>query len=369
MLSRIPDNSARPLLEEVQRLQDSLFLGLIGLPAAHTWTDNRVLAAWVKQLSDWSLVPNLVDARFVAKNSVWAKHSFSIAASDTTTKAAMRKAWESHRKAKELYASGSTHALEMPNWSASRSWKALRALMASFYDAALSDSDLPLSENRKISRAVYIAGFASLAVCPYWDCGLVSGETELDHFLPVSRFPFLSVCPDNLVPVAHGPNRGGHKGNKVALDKAASPATHRAATKWFHPRWLNAIGRIDAVVSRAPTKSFSVQVQATAPSWKQHVINFDWLVDVAHHWTEETNTRWSVDLTELGKTMARHASTGAQAVQWRLDDLREPDPNQPFTVLHKGKFRFMLTDAGVLKELEDQAAELKKKGVGAFKAN
>lgn len=369
MLSKIPDNSARPLLEEVQRLQDSLFLGLVDLPAGHTWADNRALAAWVKQLPDWSLVPKLVDARFVAKKSVWAKHSAAIAVSDTKTKVTMRRAWESHRKAKELYASGSTHALEMPDWSASPAWEALRALMASFYDAALGNSDFTLSNGRTINRAVYIAGFTSLAVCPYWDCGLVPGEAQLDHFLPVSHFPFLSVCPNNLVPVYQGPNRRGHKGNKVALDNAVSPATHRAATEWFHPTWLNAVGKVDAVVSRAPTKTFSVQVRATAAGWSRHVSNFDGLVDLAHHWTEEANTRWGVDLTDLGKAMKRHGSTAAQAVQWFLEDLEGASPGQPFTLLHKGKFRFMLTDAGILKELEGQAAELKNKGVGALKPN
>jgi hypothetical protein len=315
------------------------------------------------------LVPDLVENRFVPENSVWANHCIVIASVESATKAEMRKVWENHRNAFELYSSGSTHALEMPNWEASPAWKALHALMASFYDRALGNSDFPLSRGRTISRATYIAGFASLAVCPYWDCPLVPGETELDHFFPISHFPFLSVCPNNLVPVAHGPNRQGHKGNKVALDDAVSPATRRAATVWFHPRWLNAVGKFEALVSRSPTKTFSVQAQATAACWNQHVINFDWLVDLAHHWTEETNMRWGVDLSELSKSMERHASTASQVVQWRIDDLQAPAPNQPFTVLHSGKFRFMLTDAGILRELEDQAAELKKKGVEAFKAN
>lgn len=369
MLRKIPDNSARPLLEEVQRLQDSLFLGLVSLPTAHTWANSRALAVWVNQLPDWSSVPDLVENRFVPKNAVWARHAIAIASSETTTKAEMRKVWESHRKAKELYASGSTHALEMPNWKEPPAWQALHSLLASFYDAALGDSVFPLSQGRTISRATYIAGFASLGVCPYWDCSMVSGTTQLDHFLPISHFPFLSICPDNLVPVTHDPNRRGHKGDKIALDGAVSPATHRAATEWFHPRWLNAVGKLEAVVSRAPTKIFSVQVQATAACWRKHVSNFDGLVDLSYHWTEETNTRWRDDLTSLGQTMNDYGPSALQAVQKCLDALAAADSSRPFTLLHKGKFRVMLTDQGILKELEDQAAELKKQGVGAFRGN
>jgi hypothetical protein len=361
MLSRIPSNTARPLLEEVNRLQDNLFLGLVNLPADHAWTDNRALAAWVKTLGGWSLVPSFVDDRFKAKNSVWSKHSAVIASSTIATKTAMRRAWESHRKAQNAYTNGGSDVLEMPDWAASSTWKALHALMSSFYDAALGIGDFSLANGQTINRRIYIAGFGKLAVCPYWDCGFVSGEAQLDHFLPISLFPFLSVCPDNLVPVSDGPNRRGHKGDEVPLDSATPPQTHRTATEWFHPSWLNAVGKIDVDVSRAPTKIFSVQLRPVAMRWSRQVTNYDKLVDLSNYWTAETNTRWRDDLTTLAQEMNRYGPTATGAVQGRLDDLLAADQTRPFTLLDRGKFSFSLRDASTLKEIADQASELRTK--------
>ncbi len=358
MLSPVPENSARPLLEEVKRLQDNLFLGLVGLPTKHAWAGNRALAAWVKTLPSWSLVPEFVDDRFVAKNSLWAKHSAVIASSTADTKAALRGVWENHRNVKEIYTNGS--ALEMPDWSASPVWEALRALMESFYAAALGEANFSLSGGRTINRAIYIAGFTNLAVCPYWDCGFVPGEAQLDHFLPISFFPFLSVCPDNLVPVSHGPNRRGHKGNRVALDPATAPQTRCTAAGWFHPRWLNAVGKVDAAISRAPTKIFSVQLRALSSRWSRQVANYDDLVDLSNYWTQEINTRWRDDLTTFGQEMNRYGPTAAKVLEGRLADLSRPDPSRPFTLLHKSKFSFSLRDSSTLNEIAEQASELKR---------
>lgn len=341
-------------------LQDELFLGLISLPSGHNWGNRRDLAEWVKTLGGWRRISKFVDDRFAAKNSAWGKDSERIAAADATVKDEMRVVWQSHRRASHLYVNGSSFAVEMPDWGFSPAWVALRTLMSSFYDAALGDSVFPLPANRKINREIYLDGFSSLSVCPYWDCHLTRSEAQLDHFFPISSFPFLSVCPDNLVPVSSGPNRRGHKGNKLALDLPVGSQAKRAATTWLHPMWLDAVGKLEAVVSRKATKPLVVTTRSTNPQWKTHVSNYDDLVDLSSYWTEEVNARWRTDLSAMASEVSRYGPTPTTVVTGRLDDLAMPDPNRPFGLLSKARLTFCLGDSAALAEIGEQAAELKR---------
>ncbi|MBC3487140.1 HNH endonuclease [Pseudomonas sp. SWRI50] len=66
--------------------------------------------------------------------------------------------------------------------------------------------------NRKLGRAIYDALIVSSSFCP--SCGSVGATKNIDHYLPKSSYPWLSICPYNLVPACRDCNT--EKGSPVA---------------------------------------------------------------------------------------------------------------------------------------------------------
>lgn len=77
------------------------------------------------------------------------------------------------------------------------------------------------SKEDKPGRIYYdiIRGQAPCARCPI--CGSKGGNTHLDHYLPKSEFPTLSVTPDNLIPICSACNE--KKGTYHSLDRKTRP--------------------------------------------------------------------------------------------------------------------------------------------------
>lgn len=361
MLSTIPESAARPLLERAMELQDALFLGLVALPAGHIWPSHPAIAAWVMTLPHWQDMPNFVRNRFAGKKSVWSSHVAVIARALVVTKTEMHRVWTNHRASQALYTAGAPAALEMPDWNQSPEWSHLRDLMSSFYDAVLGSDEFPLPAGQSVSRNQYQVGFRQISICPYWDCALTRGELELDHFFPRSVFPFHSIDPDNLVPVSHGPNRGGHKGAKVALDDA--PLGHaRPATKWFHPRWRPAEGKLDAEVKRPSGDALAVHLKPTAPAYQDHVENLDRLLDLTGYWTEEANRTFRSDQADIGQEVKDYAhapnTTVASVIQRRIRNYADRQVPRALALLNQRKFESYLTDLATCAEIQKQVNEM-----------
>lgn len=66
---------------------------------------------------------------------------------------------------------------------------------------------------RQSGRAIYDAIMVSAQRCP--SCGDIGSPKTLDHYLPKANYPWLSICPYNLVPACWDCNT--EKGNPVPL--------------------------------------------------------------------------------------------------------------------------------------------------------
>lgn len=78
-----------------------------------------------------------------------------------------------------------------------------------------------LAAEGKPGRAIYdgLMASAPLEMCPYCGVGRVS---TLDHYLPKSKFPRLSIVVENLIPACKDCNMGT-KGTAVALNAESQP--------------------------------------------------------------------------------------------------------------------------------------------------
>lgn len=93
----------------------------------------------------------------------------------------------------------------------------------------------------------------SLSVCPYCDIDTIisDGNIVIEHFLPKSKFPFLSMHPNNLISCCQGCNGSYGKKTDYAIP-IANPYTHQIGDlvsfdidKYNHKIKLNAIASIE----------------------------------------------------------------------------------------------------------------------------
>ncbi|WP_147465461.1 MULTISPECIES: HNH endonuclease [Pseudomonas syringae group] len=81
--------------------------------------------------------------------------------------------------------------------------KVTKSELISLYDAGMVE--------RRPGRAIYNAIIVSASFCP--SCGNTGNPKTLDHYLPKANYPWLSICPYNLLPACRDCNT--EKGNPV----------------------------------------------------------------------------------------------------------------------------------------------------------
>lgn len=90
---------------------------------------------------------------------------------------------------------------------------------------------------RRSGRAIYNAIMVSAPLCP--TCGELGSSKTLDHYLPKANYPWLSICPSNLIPACRDCN--AEKGNpipKTAFEQLIHP--YFDDTCFFDEVWITA---------------------------------------------------------------------------------------------------------------------------------
>ncbi|WP_207461789.1 hypothetical protein [Azospirillum sp. SYSU D00513] len=182
-----------------------------------------------------------------------------------------------------------------------------------------------LSATRGAARAVYdaIKNAAPNKLCPLCSIGSVA---HVDHHLPKSRYPDLSVLPLNLVPACHFCND---------TKKARFPTT--AGEQTFHPyydahlltqRWITATLDYGAPL----VVVFSVTAPTSWPLTDQQ--------RVARHFTTcglgiSFGTNANANLVSLKRRLQRlHDPGGAAAVKAYLEEERDSHDDKPNSWQH-----------------------------------
>ncbi|MCE5280357.1 MAG: hypothetical protein ABFD92_07945 [Planctomycetaceae bacterium] len=198
-------------------------------------------------------------------------------------------------------------------WEGAHARRAMKNLLLDFYEPWLRQDlgypDSVCQGNGHLTRQAFLRE-PVFSICPYCDNQLQS--TELDHFLPKSAFPFLSVHPDNLIPSCHDSNRGDRKGDTPPLDWTSLDQT----AEHFHPRWRSAVGKFKVAFIEQGARELVATLEALDPADQPKVANLDRLFRLAEFWGRTL----MCDIQDIQKEIANdmwHAGGPADAAAAR----------------------------------------------------
>lgn len=176
-------------------------------------------------------------------------------------------------------------------------WKAFKELFESFYKIGFK-SGLPYLPNGiptvagGVNYADYVTSFRTIhrlnpnpdarEVCVL--CGGSLGDTpQVDHWVLESKYPLLSVCPDNLCLICSTCNEAPNKGQKPVHSNGSF-------TDWFHPylRPGNGTVRLKYLLP-----DFIVKCSPATHADYSKTANLDALLDLGNRWTREFKAEYA----------------------------------------------------------------------------
>src|SRR5262249_18731883 len=134
----------------------------------------------------------------------------------------------------------------------------LDPFMIAFYEDLFARGFYPVAAiDKNAFRAMFWA-INPLKVCPACDGPRIDSLYEIDHFLPKTLYPFLSMHPTNLVPICAKCNSSSEKGRKDPLDhRLQDPLMFT-----FHPFEKPALKEIKIKVYRdATSKECQIRIE------------------------------------------------------------------------------------------------------------
>lgn len=172
-------------------------------------------------------------------------------------------------------------------------WGHFKILMLAFYSKGFGDLGLPYLPNGTptdqkenwLKRQIFVDEFRNLhrqdadtngrEVCVL--CGGHLGKPHVDHWILESKFPLLSVCAENLLPICQDCNEAPQKGVQPVH-------TDGYFTDWFHPHFRHGCA---ALLLDYDLPSFSVTLNAKLTVDDNRVANLDGLLKLSERWTTE----------------------------------------------------------------------------------
>jgi hypothetical protein len=241
MLHPIPESPLRDALLKLVEIQRTLVEKLCALPPG-----SRQTLKWLKT----TVWPTLGDSDWIEKfwnNDKGARKKWInvIAKSSVAEKQEILQLMNEQHDYAGIYNDTPGRRMtktDIAFWKATPVRKAVKELLLCFYSPWLGAqhgySSAMLSTTVKVTRLEYLR-HSMPPLCPYCDSSLQL-SAQIDHFLPQSSFPFLSVHPDNFIPSCFDSNEASlHKGDTPPLNWDET----NQAEKFFHPRLRPASGR------------------------------------------------------------------------------------------------------------------------------
>lgn len=282
-----------------------------------------------------------------------------------------------------------------------RTRKAIRPLMESFYTHLLAKSGFPTcihGHQDAISRDAFLKLFwqnnLTVKVCPACDApqsdqfGVLPDEDaeagddpfkafdDADHFLPKSKYPFLSVHRHNLVPLCLSCNRTfkGEYDPIEVLDetqiakllKTRDPLDSPDAISLinsFHPYQDPAIEHIEVIIGRNGEGVRLIDILDEDQAQTYRVVSFKRVLRLHKRWPKRLKDEVS-SLQESIKGEGRRNRRKGQVAsedEFRKDlcdmfqDYQDRIGKEPWCVLIRNYLRFALTDKDEFQELYAQS--------------
>lgn len=241
MLHPIPDSPLRDPLLKLVEIQRTLVEKLCALPPGSRGTPRWLKTTVWPTLGD----PDWIDRFWESDNGSRKTWINIVAKASIAEKQELLQVMNEQHDYASLYSHPPRRTVTQTDvafWKATPARKAMKELLNCFYSPWLgAQHGYPatmLSAPKKVTRLEYLRDALPI-LCPYCDTTLQS-SAQVDHFLPKSSFPFLSVHPDNFVPSCFDSNEASlHKGDTPPLKWDEKDQ----AAKFFHPRLRPASNR------------------------------------------------------------------------------------------------------------------------------
>lgn len=295
MLYKINPPAQRDLFDAIAQLQRTL----LNLLCDSTCKSSQITEAWlISHLttmdSDW--LQDFCKRKDTISNlkRPLLEHMRIIADAPMHVKQAILTAFENSQAFANLYDESYTGPSRIPDevditGIDQQIWAAIRGLFESFYDPLFYPScGYRLHAASMVALVVFnrdkfLEQFTNtncLGVCPM--CDGSRGDPEVDHFLPKSKYPFLSLHPFNLLPICSTCNGRSRKGQQIPLDIA----TDKQVLNWFHPYLRAAEGTYTVGFEQRDNKLTPVLCGKDAQT-QIRLINLDKLIGLQERWRQE----------------------------------------------------------------------------------
>jgi hypothetical protein len=204
---------------------------------------------------------------------------------------------------------------------------AVKSFLQKFYDPLLTRSGYPKAvhgDDGVFSRDDLVRAFwnsnPDLGVCPACD-GQKPDEADskvsadVDHFLPKSKYPFLSCHEHNLLPLCISCNRFF----KLDTDPI-DDHTHMPMLRTFHPYHRPARPSIQLIVGRDNSGGYSLQMAGMTDTDAQPVVNLERLLRLQSRWQKRIKSAIAFVCADLRRARRKMQRCGRAPIR---DDLKE----------------------------------------------
>lgn len=217
-------------------------------------------------------------------------------------------------------------------------WDAFKILMEAFYSPGLRQDGLPYDAKGNVtsdpSMQVTYKRFKrdfllehkidkdvdAREACVI--CGAELCKSHIDHWVSKAKYPLLSVCADNLIPMCDECNESPNKGSDPVH-------TGGSFNDWFHPYQRHPAG---AFTLKLSSPLLGVDLKSTDPADAQRLKNLDELFNLKLRWSKELRAEYRkiqrlLERRQKGKPAALTLMQIYTAINEWAQDLSSAEPN------------------------------------------
>lgn len=217
-------------------------------------------------------------------------------------------------------------------------WAAFKTLMEAFYSPGLTVDGLPYDAKGNVTSDPSIQvdykrfkrdfllehkidkNADAREACVI--CGAELCKSHIDHWISKAKFPLLSVCADNLIPMCDECNESPNKGSEDVH-------TGGSFSDWFHPYRRHPTGTFTLKLS---TPEFGVELKSSDPADAQRLKNLDELFNLKLRWSKELRAEYRkvqrlLERRQKGKPVALTLIEVYTAINEWAQDLSSAEPN------------------------------------------
>lgn len=249
-----------------------------------------------------------------------------------------------------------------------KDWNALQTLMEAFYSPGLTnglpfdaDGVATLDKSKQVTYTKFKEEFVrqhkfdkndgAREICVM--CGAEQRKAHVDHWVAKAKYPLLSICADNLIPMCDDCNEAPNKGSEPVHTKGAFQ-------DWFHPHKRHPAGKLEL---RINFPVFTIEMKSKNSADAQRVVNLNRLLKLEARWSKELRAEYrkvqrSLETQQVKKQAPLTFVELYQSVFDWTEQLSQAEPNHE---VHQVLAKALLEPARLLAWLTELEKDFEEK--------